>query len=125
MPYLHLDLCCGLGGWQAPFKESDQWRSVGVDIRPEVSPDVIGDVRALPVDPAEVTLVTASPPCREFSAAWNAVTPPDERNPDLSIYYGCRAAVHTLDPRWWVVENVAQAQRWFGPSDKIIGPYHL
>jgi len=30
-----------------------------------------------------------------------------------------------LDPKWAVLENVAQAQYWHGPSDKHIGPYHL
>lgn len=120
--YLHLDLCCGLGGWQAPFKEAEAWRSVGVDIREDLAPDVVGDVRQLPLS-ASPTLVTASPPCPEFSTA--PVKPFADRNPDRSLWYACREAVAHLDPEWYVIENVAGAQHWFGEADKSCHPYHL
>jgi len=119
---LHIDLCCGLGGWQAPFKESERWRSVGLDVRKDVSPDVLGDVRQIPLS-GSPTLVTCSPPCPEFSTA--PVTPFAERDPDKSIWYACREAIARLDPRWYVIENVAGAQHWFGESDKSCHPYHL
>ena len=47
---LHIDLCTGVGGWKAPFEESDQWRSVGIDIRDDLDADVIADVRQLPIN---------------------------------------------------------------------------
>lgn len=120
---LLVDLCAGLGGWQAPFRDHG-WDVVGLDVRPTAGADVVGDVRALPLvcDP---DLVTASPPCQEFSTAWNRWTPLEDRDPDLSVYYGCRAAVHLLDPDWWVLENVGGAQRWFGPARKVCYPYFL
>jgi hypothetical protein len=121
---LLLDLCAGTGGWQEPF-EDHGWTTVGVDVRGLDGTDVLADVRRLPIADCQPDLITASPLCKPFSSAWNAVCPPDERDPDKSIYYACRAAIHRLNPEYWVVENVAQAQRWFGPSDKHVGPYHL
>lgn len=123
--YLHIDLCCGLGGWQAPFREADNWRTVGIDVREDLTPDVVGDVRHLPLNPSEVTLVTVSPPCGPYSAAWNPVKPPAVRYPDFKVWNACVKAIVELDPVFCVLENVAQAQYFHGPSDKHVGPYHF
>lgn len=125
MPLLHVDLCCGLGGWQAPFEDAANWRTVGLDIRRDVGPDVQADVRRLPLAACEPTLVTASPECAPYSSAWNAVKPPAVRYPDFELWNACVAAIAHLDPTYCVVENVAQAQYWHGPSDKHVGPYHF
>lgn len=122
--YLHVDLCCGLGGWQAPFKESDEWRSVGVDIRDDLAADVIGDVRHLPIDTSP-TLLTASPPCEAYSTAWNRWCPLPERDPDMSVWTACVAAADHLNPDWWVLENVGGAQHFHGPADKTCYPWFL
>lgn len=118
-----IDLCAGRGGWTAPFDDAG-WETAGIDIRNSSGADIVADVSHLPLD-ANPTLITASPPCTEFSAAWNSVTPPHERDPDKSVWRSCLGEIHRLDPDWWIVENVAQAQYWFGPSDKHIGPYHF
>lgn len=126
MTHLHIDLCSGTGGWQAPFRDASDWRTVGVEIRADLSPDVRGDVRQLPLNPSQdVTLVTASPPCTPYSSAWNAVKPPAVRYPDFTLWNACVKAIVDLDPEYAILENVAQAQYWHGPSDKHIGPYHF
>jgi hypothetical protein len=123
---LHIDLCCGLGGWQAPFETDPDWRSVGIDIRDDLAADVVADVTRLPIkDDVQPTLLTASPPCQEFSTAWNRWVPLGERDPDLSIWRACERAVDRLDPEWWVIENVAGAQHWFGEADKSCYPWML
>ena len=124
MPRLHIDLCCGLGGWQAPFNEADNWRSVGIDIREDRDPDVVGDVSSLPVD-CDPTLVTASPPCRPYSTAWNSHTPLGDREPDTTVWEACEAAIDRLDPLWWVLENVGGAQQFHGPARKTCYPWFL
>jgi len=94
--FLHIDLCTGLGGWRAPFEESDTWRSVGIDIRDDLNADVVGDVRALPFD-CSPDLLTASPPCTPFSRysmPWL-----DEPNPDMSLVEASLAAVDELNNR--------------------------
>jgi site-specific DNA-cytosine methylase len=118
-----IDLCAGLGGWQAPFNDNG-WQTVGVDIQRMDGVDVQADVRQLPLD-CSPTLVTASPPCEAFSTAWNRWTPLSERDPDTSVWDGCLRAIQQLNPRWWILENVAGAQHWFGPADKSCYPWML
>lgn len=124
MTLLHLDLCCGLGGWQQPFKESKKWRSVGIDIRKDLNADVVGDVRQLPLN-CSPTLVTASPPCNQYSTAWNRWTPLGERDPDTSVWDGCMGAINELSPRYWILENVGGAQHFHGDADKTLYPWFL
>ena len=120
---LHIDLCTGLGGWSAPFKASDTWRSVGIDIRDDLNADVIGDVRRLPID-CSPDLITASPPCTAFSRysmPWL-----DEPNPDMSLVEACLQTIDELDPRYWVLENVrGLKQYWRREETKRVGPYYL
>jgi len=116
--YLHVDLCCGLGGWQAPFEASDEWRSVGVDIRRDVQPDVLGDVRQLPIS-ASPDLLTMSPPCNEFSywdMPWS-----DDVDPSLDLVKACIEAVDRLEPEYWILENVRGLHRYWRPADKRLG----
>lgn len=121
--YLHLDLCCGLGGWSEPFKESDQWRSVGIDIRDDLNADVVADVRSLPFD-CQPDLLTMSPPCTSFSRysmPWL-----DEPNPDMSLVKACLAAVEELEPEYWILENVQGLKQYWGRQEqKRVGPYYL
>ena len=120
---IHIDLCTGLGGWKAPFEESDTWRSLGIDIREDLNADVIGDIRHLPVN-CSPTLLTMSPPCTQFSRysmPWL-----DEPNPDMSLVNACLGAVDELNPQYWVLENVrGLKQYWDRQETKRIGPYYL
>jgi len=119
---LQVDLCCGLGGWQAPFREDPSWRSVGLDVDPDVQPDILADVRELPLD-CNPTLVTASPPCQEFSLIQHPKIEPGDA--DYSIWQGCESAIQTLDPDWWAIENVRGAIRHMGPPTGRYEPYYL
>lgn len=118
-----VDLCAGTGGWQAPF-EDHGWRTVGLDVRDMSGVDVVADVRRLPLN-CTPRAVTCSPPCDEFSTAWNRWVPLGDRDPDLSVWEGCLEAVDSLDPDWWILENVGGAQHWFGPADKVCYPWFL
>jgi len=66
-----LDLFMGTGSATQPFRECPKGhRVVGVDKYshpPARVPDVIGDVRHLPVDASAFDFIWASPPCTEFS----------------------------------------------------------
>jgi len=121
--YLHVDLCCGLGWWQAPFEESEDWRTVGVDIRKDLEADVVGDVSHLPLRPCEPTLVTASPPCPEYTT-WQLPWFPDE-TPDLRPAAACFRAVEYLRPDHWVLENVRGFDHFWGDPVKKWGPWYL
>lgn len=119
---LHIDLFCGLSGWQAPFKESDRWRSVGLDIRDDLEADIVGDVTQLPLD-CSPTLVTASPPCRDFTRwmlPWL-----DEPEPDLSLVRACLDAIEDLDPDYWIMENSRGLAMYWRDASKKVGPYYL
>jgi hypothetical protein len=120
---LHVDLCTGIGGWSAPFQDAPGWRSVGLDVRDDLNADVIADVRRLPVD-CSPTLVTASPPCTEFtrySLPWL-----DEPEPDISLVRACLDAIDDLNPDWWVLENVQGLKQYWGREEtKRVGPYYL
>lgn len=120
---LHVDLCCGLGGWQQPFEDADAWTTVGIDIRDDLEADVVADVQALPLD-CSPTLVTASPPCTPFSRysmPWL-----DEPEPDTSVVEACLGAIEELAPEWWVLENVRGLKQYLGVQErKRVGPYYL
>lgn len=119
---LHVDLGTGLGGWTAPFRDSPEWRSVGVDIRDDLEADVIGDIRQLPLD-CSPDLLTMSPPCTEF-ARW-MLPWLDEPNPDLSLVEACLDAVDELEPTWWVLENSRGLHQYWREADQNVGPFYL
>jgi len=123
MTKLHVDLCCGLGGWQQPFREAENWRTVGLDIRRDVGPDIVADVRELPVADCEPTLVTSSPPCTEFTRwmlPWL-----DEPEPDLSLVRACLDAIEYLQPEWWLLENSRGLHQYWRPARTHYGAFYL
>lgn len=62
-----LDLCCGLGGVSRRFRATG-WEVVGVDLAEWVKPDIVCDVRALPLRPgARFDFIWASEPCTQYS----------------------------------------------------------
>ena len=81
-------------------------------------------------------LVWASPPCREFSRAYNAPQAVAERQGrsytpmgGLSLIQRAILMIEQLEPRYWVIENVAGARKWLKPilgePRQVIGPYCL
>ena len=121
---IHIDLCCGLGGWQEPFRESSEWRSLGIDVRTDLEADVIGDVRELPIRAeTDVTLLTMSPPCTEFARwmlPWH-----DEPNPSLELVNACLQAVEYLNPEYWIMENSRGLSMYWEPAEKKVGSFYL
>ena len=72
-----LDLCSGLGGASQPALDRG-WKVIRVDIDPRFKPDIVADVRALPLKPFHVDVLWASPPCQEFARnalPWKAKPP--------------------------------------------------
>jgi hypothetical protein len=126
MTLLHVDLCTGLGGWKAPFEDSDRWRSVGVDIREDLNADVVGDVRHLPIN-ATPDLITMSPPCIEFTK-WKLPWFGDgacSGNPSMDLVEACMNVVDELEPEWWILENVVGLHMYWRESRKRVGPYYF
>lgn len=81
-------------------------------------------------------LVWASPPCREFSRAYNAPQAVAEREGrsytpmgGLTLIQRAILMIEQLEPRYWVIENVAGARKWLKPilgePRQVIGPYCL
>lgn len=61
-----LDLCSGLGGASQPALDRG-WRVIRVDIDARFRPDLVADIRALPLRPFHIDVLWASPPCAEFT----------------------------------------------------------
>ena len=83
-----------------------------------------------------IDLVWASPPCREFSRAYNAPQAVAERqgrrytpSGGLGLIQRSILMIEQLNPRYWVIENVAGARKWLKPilgePRQVIGPYCL
>jgi hypothetical protein len=123
---LHVDLCTGLGGWTQPFRDAETWRTVGLDVRADLNADVVADVRHLPFD-CDPDLVTASPPCIEFTK-WKLPWYGDgacSGDPSMELVEACLAAIEELDPQYWVLENVVGLHMYWKPARKHVGPYYL
>lgn len=59
-------------------------------------------------------LIWCSPPCTEFareSMPWSRTG----EAPDLSIVRACKRLIDKYQPRYWVIENVRGALKWFSP----------
>lgn len=69
--------------------------------------------------------IWCSPPCREFSRAYSAPQSVAERagidyQPDMSLVFACQDIIDRVRPRFWIVENVYGAIKWFNPH---FGPH--
>jgi hypothetical protein len=131
-----LDLCSGLGGASQPALDRG-WKVIRVDIDPRFKPDIVADVRALPLTrvnsmlaqaPQYPDVLWASPPCTEFSKHGLKCFFPNPPEPDLSIVLGVKAAIANLNPLVWMVENVWPSRPWltrvFGPVTNRV-PGHV
>ena len=113
-----LDLCSGLGGASQPALDRG-WTVIRVDIDPRFKPDIVADVRALPLKLFHVDVLWASPPCTEFSKFGMRCFYPNPPAPDLSICQGVKDFIESVRPYQWIVENVWAARPYlshiFGP----------
>jgi len=86
---------------------------VRIDNDPKCRPDIVADVRHLPLDPdLRPEFVWASPPCTRFSTAssgrgWN----PEE---GMELVYYTDQVIGELKPKYWAVENVRGSVRYIG-----------
>jgi hypothetical protein len=79
--------------------------------------------------------IWASPPCREFSSAYNAPGPTATRagldfEPDLTLLLKAKEIIDYLDPKYWVIENVQGGRKVISealnmPPRQIVGPFFL
>ena len=144
-----LDLFSGLGGWSEAFI-SHGCEVIRVENNPllEAVPntqlycvkelrDYLIDChdRGLPIQKPDVIL--ASPPCYEFSNAFNAPKSEYRRkhgtlegyDPDLSLLQATIDIIELVKPRYYIIENVVGATRYFekylGKPQQIIGAFVL
>ena len=108
-PLVWLDLCSGLGGASQPALDRG-WKVIRVDIDPRFKPDIVADVRALPLKPFHVDVLWASPPCQDFSKWGMRHFYPEPPAPDMSLAQGVRDFIERIQPRWWIVENVRSSR---------------
>lgn len=146
------DLCSGLGGWTKAFYETEDWDIYSFEINKQLIEDVGNKDFELFVDNKlyltqieDVTkweewhseypkpdLITASPPCTEFSTAYNAPRSEAERQgntwePDMSVSLACKEIIDYMKPQYWICENVYGSARYlepvFGPTRQAIRPW--
>jgi hypothetical protein len=127
-----LDLCSGLGGASQPALDRG-WKVIRVDIDPRFNPDIVADL----CDPSDrldlrdyldsraiqVAVAWASPVCTEFTKStlpktW-AATWKNPPNPDTALTKGCLEIIRSLDPNFWIIENVMGSRKFLTP---ILGP---
>lgn len=133
-----LDLYSGLGGASEAFLQAGH-DVIRIDNNP-----LLGDVNSTIIADASYAynfvaeerfdLIWASPPCLEFSNAFNAPKPKAAREgrefkPDLADVKKAINIIAWLEPRYWVIENVIGAIKDFEPllgePTQIIGAYVL
>jgi len=87
----------------------------------------------------DVDVIMASPPCLEFSNAYNApksqwlrdnpLSCPDDYEPSLELLEITLEIIDIIKPKYWVIENVVGSIRYFKPKlgipRQIIGPFVL
>jgi hypothetical protein len=101
---------------------------VTLDYDPTFGCDITADLTTWHYTGPTPDLLWISPPCTEFareSMPWSRTGNP----PDLTLARAARRLVGEIGPRFWVVENVRGAVRWFrplfGPPRQIVGPFFL
>ena len=144
-----LDLFSGLGGASEAFiQDTDNWSVLRIDNNPLLTgvPNTVIDnisnlhpqnygIRYPPgKGRLKIECIWASPPCREFSTAYNAPRSGAARGgipyePDMSLLHATIDIIKTVKPRYWIIENVVGSIRYFaeelGEPRLIIGPYVL
>lgn len=119
-----LDLCSGLGGATEAFVQSDNWEVLRIENNPvlaEVPHTLLMNIFELrdliEASPADwvnkVEVVWASPPCLDYSTAYDSPRSRHSREfpnvpyvPSVSIMYCCMDIIRLLKPKYWILENV-------------------
>ena len=135
---LMLDLFSGLGGASEAMYQSDDWSVLRYENNPDlgyVPCTTICDLKEYAIKCRhEIELIWASPPCQDFSTAFDAPRPTAMRNgeefePDMSLLKRAIEIIEELNPRYWIIENVKGAikdfEPYLGTPRQIIGPFVL
>ena len=134
---LFVDGYAGLGGASEYFMGLDQWEVLRFDNNPKLSnvpAMILCDLLEHEIECTAVEVAWFSPPCLDFSQAYDAPRPRAQRNgeefePDLSLVKRAIEIIEELNPKWWIIENVVGAIADFkpllGPPRQIIGPFVL
>lgn len=124
---LMLDLCCGMKGASQAMKAAG-WSVVTVDIDERFSPDVVADLVTWRYNGPRPDFIWASPPCTEFSREsmpWCRTG----NFPDMSIVIACKRIIQETCPKYWIIENVRGAIKYFipvlGRPRASFGPFFL
>lgn len=139
-----VDAFSGLGGASSAFIDDPQWNVVRIENNIELLGHVprtwFADIKKIVQDyrwlsiKRPVELLWGSPPCREFSQGFNAPGPMAKRagvdfKPDMSLLEAWLDLRDKLEPKYWLLENVAGAIKPFEPyvgkPTQIIGPFVL
>lgn len=134
-----LDLFSGLGGASEAFVQHPDWEVVRVENEPLL--EGVECTRLMDVQDflnsdlvGYYDLIWASPPCIEFSTAYNAPGPKAQRageefTPSLDLVHAAKAIIECLEPKWAVIENVRGAiphlTPILGAPTVILGPFIL
>lgn len=126
-----IDLFSGLGGASRAMKERG-WQITTVDNNPDFNPNITANILTFEYTGPTPDLIWASPPCQEFS---KSCLPPSwacnrkKPDPDVSLMLAAKRIIDQVKPRYWVIENVRGAVRYFkpylGPVRKKTGSRYL
>jgi hypothetical protein len=135
---LMIDLFSGLGGASEAFIHSPKWIVKRFEVNPllkNVPCTRVQDIRNIDIDRLQgAELIWASFPCTDFSRAVGAPGPVAERagrqfEPSLELAELTKKIIDEVNPKHWIVENVAGAvphlQPIFGRPHQVLGPFNL
>jgi hypothetical protein len=135
---LVIDLFSGLGGASESFLRDPKYAVIRYDNNPllmNIPCTTICDLTNYQIKIRhKVDLVWASPPCLDFSRAYNAPGPQAEREnidfePNLNLLKKSIELIEELNPTHWIIENVVGSIKHFEPflgqPRQIIGPFVL
>lgn len=95
---MNIYLCSGLGGQKC---DND---TITIDIDPQVKPDIVADVRHLPLRPdLRPDKLLMTPPCGYFTYAMPFPRP--GVGEAFEILGACFEAINYLKPKQWILEN--------------------
>lgn len=141
-----LDLFSGLGGASEAMVRDPGWSVLRIENNPllgGVPFTIIDDVKNIADNifgshniKQKIDLIWASPPCTEFSGGFASPKSIasreiglDNYHPNLELVEAAIRIIEIVKPKYWVIENVVGAIRYFEPllgePKQIIGPYVL
>ena len=116
-----LDLCCGMGGWSIGFYRAG-FNCTGVDVLDLGYPYKLNlaDVETFHATEKCYDVVVASPPCTEFSQLVRLAVARGHRGPadpakGLRTVKACIRIIEEIQPKFWVLENVAGSLPYITP----------